>query len=137
MPIESICLQPVGPLAQVNFFCAAREGYQLGEEQRVEQAAAWLKKLPLKIFCRTSFSPRALAAECRRLVREMGLEFFIVDYQGLMRGDRREKERWQEQREVVLRIRDIAAELKLATLVLSQLNREVDGRHETEPLTSA
>lgn len=60
----------------------------------------------------------------------MGLEFFIVDYQGLMRGDRREKQRLQEQREVVLRIRDIAAELKLATLVLSQLSREVDGRHE-------
>jgi replicative DNA helicase len=70
-----------------------------------------------------------LRIECRRLAREMGgLKLVIVDYFNLMRGDRREKERWREMQEAILALKQIAGELAVPILLLSQLNRENDER---------
>jgi replicative DNA helicase len=75
--------------------------------------------------------PRDLRLECRRLAREMGgLKLAVVDYFNLMRGDRRERERWREMQEAILALKGIAGELGIPLLLLSQLNRETN---ENEP----
>src|ERR1700683_3020016 len=79
--------------------------------------------------------PRDLRLECKRLARNNGrLRFVVVDYFNLMRGDRHEKDRWREMQESVLALKELAGELGLPILLLSQLNRETN-EHEP-PLLS-
>jgi replicative DNA helicase len=71
--------------------------------------------------------PGDLRVECRQLSRKLTtLKLIIVDYFNLMRGDRREKERWREMQEAILALKALAGELGLPILLLSQLNRDTD-----------
>jgi replicative DNA helicase len=118
--------------ASVDLFRARQCGYRPGEKNKIQQAADNIMKLPLELLYRPSMRPRELRLECRRLAREVGLKFAVVDYGGLMRGNQREKQRWEEMRELIMALKDIAGELNIPILVLWQLNREV-GDHE-EPV---
>ena len=129
MTVARIVLRTLFP-AGVDLFRARQCGYRPGEKERVEEAAEAVVKLPIELRYRSSMRPRELRLECRRLVREMGLKFAIVDYGGLMRANREERQRWLEMREVVLGLKEIAGELNIPILVLWQLNREVGDAEE-------
>jgi len=131
MTTDEMWLRALGCEAQVDMFSARRRGYRGGERERIEAAEKLLERIPLEILYRPSMRPRDLRLECRRLAREMGgLKLAIVDYFNLMRGDRRERERWREMQEAILALKEIAGELGIPLLVLSQLNRETN---ENEP----
>jgi replicative DNA helicase len=127
MTAEEMWLRALGCEGQVDLFSARRRGYKYGEKERIETARTTLESLPLQMLYRPSMRPRDLRVECRRLARAMGpLKLIIVDYFNLMRGDRREKDRWREMQEAVLALKDLAGELGLPILLLSQLNRDTD-----------
>lgn len=115
----------------VNLFETKRRGYRSSQDaESVRIASALMNQLPLQILYRPAMQPRALKLECRRLQREMGgLKLVVVDYFNLMRGNRREKERWREMQEAILELKQLAGELGVPMLLLSQLNREVDEKH--------
>jgi len=127
MTAEEMWLRALGCESQVDLFSARRRGYKYGEKERIEAARVTLESLPLQMLYRPSMRPRDLRVECRRLARAMGpLKLIIVDYFNLMRGDRREKDRWREMQEAVLALKELAGELGLPILLLSQLNRDTD-----------
>ena len=128
-PSDEMWLRAVGRVALVDFFAVRGRQYRDGEKERVARAREQLESAPLEILYRPAMRPRDLRIECRRLARNMGgLKLVIVDYFNLMRGDRREKERWREMQEAVLALKQIAGELAVPILLLSQLNRETDER---------
>lgn len=127
MTAEEMWLRALGCEGQVDLFSARRRGYKYGEKERVETARATLESLPLQMLYRPSMRPRDLRIECKRLARALSpLKLIIIDYFNLMRGDRREKERWREMQEAVLALKELAGELGLPILLLSQLNRETN-----------
>jgi replicative DNA helicase len=131
MSADEMWLRALGCVAQVDMFNARRRGYRDGERARVADAEKLLGSIPLEILYRPSMRPRDLRLECRRLAREMGgLKLAVIDYFNLMRGDRRERERWREMQEAILALKGIAGELGIPLLLLSQLNRETN---ENEP----
>jgi replicative DNA helicase len=128
-PADEMWLRAVGRVALVDFFAVRHRGYRDGEKERIAKAREQLESVPLEILYRPGLRPRDLRIECRRLGREAGgLKLVIVDYFNLMRGDRREKERWREMQEAILALKQIAGELAVPILLLSQLNRENDER---------
>jgi replicative DNA helicase len=132
MTHEEMWLRAIGCEAQVDMFGARRFGYRRGEKQKVEKAFETLRTLPLEIRYRPFMTPCEFRLECRRLTRDMGvLKLAIIDYLGLMRGDRHERERWREMQEVVLALKGIAGELGISILVTAQLNRE--GGEDAQP----
>jgi len=131
MTTDEMWLRALGSEAQIDMFSARRRGYRDGESARVHAAEKLLGEIPLEILYRPSMRPRDLRLECRRHGRELGgLKLVIIDYFNLMRGDRRERERWIEMQGVILALKEIAGELGIPLLVLSQLNRETS---ENEP----
>jgi len=127
MTSEEMWLRALGCEAQVDLFSARRRGYKYGEKERVEAARTKLEALQLEMLYRPSMRPRDLRVESRRLSRKMGaLKLIVIDYFNLMRGDRREKERWREMQEAILALKALAGELGLPILLLSQLNRETN-----------
>jgi replicative DNA helicase len=135
MSTSEMWLRALGREAQVDIFRARRNGYRDGERDRIAAARKLLEQIPLQVLYRPSMRPREFRLECRRLAREMnGLKFAIIDYLGMMRGDRHERDRWREMQEVVMTLKDVASELGIPILVLAQLNRET---REDQPPTLA
>jgi replicative DNA helicase len=130
MTVANMTLRALAPEAQLNFFGARQRGYKPGEKAKALAAADGLVRLPLEILPGRGMTPRSLRIDCRRLKREIGLELVIVDYLGLVRGDQPERQRWLEMREVVLALKEIAGELDISMLALSQLNRETKDDEE-------
>lgn len=71
--------------------------------------------------------------KARRLQMEHGLDFLIIDYLQLMDGRANSESRVQEISEISRGLKQIAKELDVPVLALSQLNRSVEQRNPPIP----
>lgn len=91
---------------------------------------------PLYIDDTPALSVSELRAKARRLQAERGLDLLIVDYLQLMRGDSKAGNREQEISSISRGLKQLARELRVPVLALSQLSRAVEGRHNKRPMLS-
>ena len=73
-----------------------------------------------------------IRTKARRLQVEHGLKFLIVDYLQLIHG-RNLENRVQEVTEISQQLKNLARELKIPVLAISQLNRSVEARGTKRP----
>ena len=100
----------------------------------IRDAALRLKGLPLRIEQQPKMTLAMLGARARQEKRRRGLDFFIVDYLGLMEAPARYKgNRNLEIGDLTSGLRALAKELDCTALVLSQLSRGVEGREDKRP----
>ncbi|OQY46027.1 MAG: replicative DNA helicase [Anaerolineaceae bacterium 4572_78] len=83
-----------------------------------------------------AISVMQLRSEARRIESEYGLDMVIIDYLQLMQGDKRSENRQQEISYISRSLKELARELDVPMLALSQLNRGVDSRADKRPLLS-
>ncbi len=69
-----------------------------------------------------------LRSKARRLKREAGLDLLIIDYLQLMRGRERYENRQQEISDISRTLKELAKELSVPVLALSQLSRAPEQR---------
>ena len=91
---------------------------------------------PLYINDSCAPSIRTVLAEARRAVSEHGVRMIVVDYVQLLHVDRRVENRQQEIAEISRALKQLARELHLPVVVLSQLNRAPEARLDKRPLLS-
>lgn len=77
-----------------------------------------------------------LKSYARKLHGQKGLDLLIIDYLQLMRGDKHSKNRQEEVSDISRTVKQLAKELKIPILALSQLNREVESRNDKRPRLS-
>lgn len=119
---------------------AVRNG-KLSEEdwQRVYNKAKVLEKAPIFIDDSAGISITELRAKCRRLQNQYGISMIAIDYLQLMSanmGSRQSFNREQEISTISRNLKELAKELSIPVIVLSQLNRAVESRHEKRPQLS-
>jgi replicative DNA helicase len=97
-----------------------------------------MHQLPLYIDETGGLSIAQLAARARRLKRQRGLDFLVIDYLQLLQGStRRANEgRVQEVTEITTGLKALAKELEVPILALSQLSRQVESRDDKHPQLS-
>ncbi|QHZ53970.1 replicative DNA helicase [Paenibacillus larvae] len=77
-----------------------------------------------------------IRAKCRRLKQEKGLGMILIDYLQLISGRGKGDNRQQEVSEISRTLKQIARELDVPVIALSQLSRGVEQRQDKRPMMS-
>jgi replicative DNA helicase len=111
---------------------------QIREEEwpLLMEAAGVLSNTMMFIDDTPALSALELRTKARRIHAEHGLDFIIVDYLQLMRGDTRSENRVQEISYISRALKWLARELNVPVLALSQLSRAVESRPDKRPMLS-
>ncbi len=119
------------------------ENLRMGKISRQEftqlaRAAAELQSLPLYIDDTPGLTIAALRARARRLKRQKGIGMIIVDYLQLLQGTGKSSNdnRVQEISEISRGLKQLAKELDVPVMALSQLSRAVEQREDKRPQLS-
>jgi replicative DNA helicase len=110
--------------------------YDQDEWDRLEMAAETLRACRIYIDDTAALSPFELRTKARRLHAEHGLDMIIVDYMQLMHGGRRSENRVQEISFISRTMKQLARELRVPVMALSQLSRQVENRADKHPQLS-
>lgn len=102
---------------------------------RLVELRAKLQNYQLYIDETPGISIAELRAKARRAKRKYNLGILFVDYLQLMRGNAKEG-REREVSDISRGLKELAMELKIPVVVLSQLNRGLETRKEKRPMLS-
>lgn len=100
---------------------------------RLSEAMGILAEAPLFIDDTPALTILEMRTKARRLMAEQGLKLLIVDYLQLMKSVRQLENRVQEVSEISMGLKNLARELKIPVLAISQLSREVEKRGKKRP----
>ena len=106
--------------------------------RRLATAASDLHSLPLFIDDTPGLTIAALRTRARRMKRQHKIGFIVVDYLQLLQGsgNSRDGNRVQEISEISRGLKQLAKELEVPVLALSQLSRAVEQREDKKPQLS-
>ena len=124
-----------------NLDNAAFRGGYLAEGQKAEvmEAVGRVRRLPILIDETPNISVRQLKVRCMNLRRKQGLDAVMIDYLQLMdmRGENRQYNREQEIAQTTRQLKQLAKELQVPIILLSQLNRNVESKLKDGKKTTA
>jgi replicative DNA helicase len=95
---------------------------------RINQATTSLSAAPIYIDDSANLTMLQVRAKSQRLAMEHGIDLLVVDYLQLVSGSRRYENRTQEVTEISRGLKNLAKELDIPVIAVSQLNREVEKR---------
>ena len=103
---------------------------RVGKEdwQRITRVFGGLSEAPIYIDDTPGIGVLEMRAKARRLKREHGLDLLLVDYLQLMRGRGRYESRQQEISDISRSLKELAKELGIPVVALSQLSRAPEQR---------
>lgn len=100
------------------------------------EAAGTIGRSNLIIDDTPGISVAELRSKCRKFKLEHNLSAIMIDYLQLMTGSRRAESRQQEISEISRSLKEIARELQVPVIALSQLSRAVEQRPDHRPMLS-
>lgn len=100
------------------------------------RTAGEISQAPIYISDKTDISILELRAQCRKLKKEKDLGLIVIDYLQLMNGGGRNESRQQEISNISRSLKNLAIELKIPIVALSQLSRAVEQRPNHRPMLS-
>ena len=108
---------------------------QLGPEmwQKLARESSKLYEMPFYVDDSPDLTVTAIRAKCRRLKRKSDLGLVVVDYLQLMQGPARSDNRQQEIAEISRSLKNLARELHVPVIAVSQLNRQLEQRENKRP----
>ena len=100
------------------------------------EAAGTIGRSNLIIDDTPGISVAELRSKCRKFKLEHNLGIIMIDYLQLMQGSRRSESRQQEISDISRSLKELARELQVPVVALSQLSRAVEQRPDHRPMLS-
>ncbi|NIK79259.1 replicative DNA helicase [Paenibacillus castaneae] len=115
-----------------------RTGHLEGDDwEKLTMAIGSLSEAQIFIDDTPGITVAEIRAKCRRLKKERGLGMILIDYLQLISGRGKAGEnRQQEVSEISRTLKQIARELEVPVIALSQLSRGVEQRQDKRPMMS-
>jgi replicative DNA helicase len=101
--------------------------------QKLARESSRLYEMPFFVDDSPDLTVTAIRAKCRRLKRKSDLGLVVVDYLQLMQGPTRSDNRQQEIAEISRSLKNLARELHVPVIAVSQLNRQLEQRENKRP----
>jgi len=102
--------------------------------QRVARESSRLYEMPFFVDDSADLTVTSIRAKCRRLKRKhKNIGLVVVDYMQLMQGPTRSENRQQEIAEISRSLKNLARELEVPVIAVSQLNRQLEQRENKRP----
>jgi replicative DNA helicase len=137
MSAEQLATRIIAEQAGVPSYKIRRGDIREDDFYKITEAARKMQTIPFYIDQTGGISIAQLAARARRLKRQRGLDFLVVDYLQLLSGSSKKGEnRVQELTEITTGMKALAKELAVPILALSQLSRQVESRDDKRPQLS-
>lgn len=149
MSAEQVAARAAAAVAGLPATAALRGGLEdeRGNWRRLEareinaigEASRRLARLPITWDDSAGATVAGIRAKARQLKRRGGLDLLVVDYLGRLRASSQALKygnRVQEVSEMARGLKEVARELDVPALVLSQLSREVEKRDDKRPVLS-
>ncbi len=99
----------------------------------LHDTARQLQETPFYIDDTPGQTIASIRSRARRLKRQHNLGLIIIDYIQLIQGSGRETNRVQEVAEITRGLKNLAKELNVPVIALSQLSRQVENREDKRP----
>ncbi|WP_281885637.1 replicative DNA helicase [Paenibacillus sp. YYML68] len=114
-----------------------RSGYlQSDDWDRLAVAVGSVAEADIHIDDTPAITVHEIAAKSRRLKKEQGLDLLLIDYLQLLAGSGKGDNRQQEVSEISRTLKQLARELDIPIIALSQLSRAVEQRQDKRPMMS-
>jgi len=114
-----------------------RTGFFDGDDWvKMSHAVGALSSSDLYIDDTPGITANEIRSKCRRLKKEKGLGLILIDYIQLITAARRGANRQEEVSEISRTLKQIARELEVPVIALSQLSRGVEQRQDKRPMMS-
>jgi replicative DNA helicase len=137
MPDNQLGLRLLSAEGRVSLKRLREGGLSDTDFHKINDASAHLHQAPLFIDDSGTLTPFDVRARCRRLKqRQKQLGLVVVDYLQLMASSGRTYSREQEVAQCSRALKQLAKELEVPVLALSQLNRKVEDRRGGRPMLS-
>ncbi|QWU17357.1 primary replicative DNA helicase [Paenibacillus sophorae] len=105
--------------------------------ERMATAVGSLSEADIHIDDTPGITVNEIRAKCRRLKKDNGLGMILIDYLQLIQGSgRRGANRQEEVSQISRTLKQIARELEVPVIALSQLSRGVEQRQDKRPMMS-
>ncbi len=138
MSSEQLATRILAEQAEIPSYKIRRGDISESEFSKLAAAAQSMQVVPLYIDDTGGISIAQLVARARRLKRQRGLNFMVVDYLQLLTGSGKkgQENRVQEITEITTGLKALAKELNVPIMALSQLSRQVEQREDKRPQLS-
>jgi replicative DNA helicase len=101
--------------------------------QRLVRVTSRLYQMPFYVDDSPDLTVTSIRAKCRRMARKQGLGLVVVDYLQLMHSTGRADNRQQEIADISRSLKNLARELHVPVIAVSQLNRALEQRENKRP----
>jgi replicative DNA helicase len=137
MPGESIVMRLLSSLCRIDQLRIRTGKLEDEDWPRISSTVSMLSEAPLYIDDSPGLSPAELRARARRLSKEVGkIGVIVVDYLQLMQVPGSSENRTAEISEISRSLKNLAKELNVPVIALSQLNRGLEQRADKRPVMS-
>ncbi|QJP13320.1 replicative DNA helicase [Starkeya sp. ORNL1] len=138
MSAEQLATRILAEQTEIPSYKIRRGDISESDFDKLAAGAQMMQTVPLYIDDTGGISIAQLRARARRLKRQRGLDFMVVDYLQLLTGSskRASEGRVQEITEITTGLKALAKELAVPIMALSQLSRQVESRDDKRPQLS-
>lgn len=126
----------IANVADLDYAAVNKCSLNHADFRKVVEAEDRLKRLPLFIDHRPAATISRIRTECRKIARKAGgLKLIVIDYLQLMSGGGiyRPGDRYSLITDLTMQLKQLAKELDVPVIVLSQLSRAVEQRDDKRP----
>lgn len=111
--------------------------FEIGDWEKTATAVSYIGESNIFIDDTPALTVHEIRNKCRRLKQQEGLDLVIIDYLQLISGsNKRGENRQQEVSEISRTLKQMARELEVPVIALSQLSRGVEQRQDKRPMMS-
>lgn len=135
MPDTDLMARMTSSLSTVNSNKMRSGRLRDDELQELHQAGHILKQTKLFIDDSSSITIPEIFTQCRRLKNDGQLDFIVIDYIQLITGTSGNS-RQEEVSKISRQLKQLAREMEVPVLALSQLSRKLESREDKKPMLS-